>query len=62
MGAARDGSWFQPLIWIQYSNFARGLSFPIWVTETNVNATEINQVQLGGESSRHPYCGPDDAG
>ena len=47
MGAARDDSWFQPLIWIQYSNFARGLSFPIWVTETNVNATEISQVQLG---------------
>ena len=46
-GAAPDSSWFQPLIWIQYSNLVRGLSFPIWVTETNVNATDISKAQLG---------------
>jgi hypothetical protein len=46
-GAAPDSSWFQPLLWIRYSNLVRGLSFPIWVTESNVSAADISQTQLG---------------
>ena len=46
-GAALNSTSFHPLVWISYTNFAHGLSFPIWVTETNVSATDISQAQLG---------------